>query len=72
MFIIIGATAQCCANYGQGTGLIVLDDLACAGTEASLFDCGHGGVNMHNCGHSEDVGVTCADPCKLLSTCHKQ
>ncbi len=52
-----GATAQCCATYGQGTGTIVLDDLACAGTETSLFDCTH--TTSHNCAHSEDVGITC-------------
>ncbi len=41
----------------------MLDDLACTGTETSLFDCIHGGLNMHNCAHSEDVGVICA--CEL-------
>ena len=64
---ITGATFSCCAAYGQGTGDIVLDDLACTGTEASLFSCIHNGLSNHNCGHSEDVGVTCLG--KLLSTC---
>ncbi|XP_064384964.1 uncharacterized protein LOC135333878 isoform X2 [Halichondria panicea] len=59
----VGATAQCCAAYGQGTGSIVLDDLACTGTETSLFDCPHGGIGTHNCGHIEDVGVTCPILC---------
>ena len=66
MFVIIGATAQCCASYGQGSGLIVLDDLACAGTETSLFDCSHRGINSHNCGHGEDVGVTCVGKLQLV------
>ncbi len=52
-----GATAQCCAAYGQGIGTIQLDDLACTGSEASLFDCIH--TTNHNCGHGEDVGITC-------------
>ena len=55
-----GATSQCCATYGQGTGSIVLDNLGCTGTESSLFDCPHNGLNTHNCAHSEDVGITCA------------
>ena len=37
----------------------MLDDLQCTGTEASLFDCPHSGVNIHNCDHSEDAGVRC-------------
>ncbi len=58
-----GATAQCCAAYGQGIGSIVLDDLACTGTETSLFDCPHSGIGTHNCGHTEDVGVICQGRC---------
>ena len=54
------ATAQCCATYGQGTGRIVLDNLGCSGTESSVFDCTHNGLNSHNCAHSEDAGVTCS------------
>ncbi len=45
--------------FGRGEGEIWLDDLGCAGTETSIFDCPHGGVGMHNCGHSEDAGVVC-------------
>lgn len=28
---------------------VVLDDLACLGTEEHLFDCAHPGVFVHNC-----------------------
>ncbi len=55
----IGATARCCAGFGQGTGQIVLDNLGCTGSEPSLFNCTANAVGTHNCAHSEDVGVTC-------------
>ena len=54
-----GATSRCCAFYGQGTGQIVLDNLGCVGTETSLFSCPGNAVGVHNCAHSEDVGITC-------------
>ena len=47
------------ATYGQGTGDILLDDLACTGSETSIFNCPHNGVGSHNCGHSEDAGAVC-------------
>lgn len=58
-FLTEGAIARSFAFFSQGTGAIVLDNLGCTGTESSLFDCPHNGVNIHNCAHSEDAGVTC-------------
>jgi hypothetical protein len=58
-FFDVDATARCCAAFGRGTGDILLDDLGCTGTEDSLFDCSNRGIGVHNCGHSEDVGVVC-------------
>ena len=53
------AAAHQNAYFGQGSGGILLDDLDCTGSEASLFECPHDGIYSHNCDHSEDAGVTC-------------
>jgi deleted-in-malignant-brain-tumors protein 1 len=47
------------AHFGQGTGIIALDDVVCTGKELSLFKCSHNSINTHNCDHSEDAGVRC-------------
>ena len=49
-------------RYGRGTGPIMLDDVACSGNETSIAQCRHRGWGRHNCGHSEDVSVSCATP----------
>ena len=53
------------ATYGQGSGPILLDDLACTGTETRLVDCPHSGISTHNCAHSEDAGAVCQRECLL-------
>jgi len=45
--------------YGVGEGRILLDDVHCNGREKSIFDCSHGKWGSNNCGHSEDVAISC-------------
>ena len=48
------------AYFGQGSGSIWLDSVACTGSETALLNCGHLGVGvLRSCSHSEDVGVRC-------------
>jgi deleted-in-malignant-brain-tumors protein 1 len=53
--------------YGQGFGNIWLDNLRCASTENSLFDCPANAVGVHNCDHSEDAGALCWQ--RTVSSC---
>ena len=61
----LGSYYRGSAYYGQGQGSIILDDVVCNGSEASLYQqCSHSFPLRHDCSHSEDVGVVCPSTCK--------
>ena len=55
----IGAMAVSTVVFGQGVGIIWLDDVNCNGSEPNIDSCFHDTWGIHNCGHHEDVGVIC-------------
>lgn len=48
--------SYCC---GLGSGPIWLDNVNCTGSEERIEDCTHNGWGISNCGHGEDVSVSC-------------
>ncbi|PIK48343.1 putative deleted in malignant brain tumors 1 protein-like [Apostichopus japonicus] len=51
----LNATGE--ALFGEGIGIIRLDEVSCSGSETSLIDCNY--QTIHDCSHSEDAGVVC-------------
>ena len=54
-----GGSAKRRAFYGQGTGVIMLNNVNCSGKELTIFECNQSKYGKNNCDHHEDAGVTC-------------
>ena len=54
--------------YGIGSGVILLDDVQCSGTERHISECSHRKWGVHDCRHSEDVAVSCVDKTSKTSS----
>lgn len=48
------------AYFGPGDGVILMDNVECAGTEAQLQDCLFKGWGVNDCSHQQDAGVECS------------
>ena len=58
-FVDVGDSASSRFGSGASSQSILLDDVACNGSESLLIDCSHAGIVKENCGHYEDVGIIC-------------
>ena len=47
------------AAFGEGRGLIWLNNVRCTGNENSLLDCTHNVLGYNYCGHYYDAAVVC-------------
>ena len=56
-------------RYGSGSGPIWLDDVGCTGSQTCLLSCSNRGIGSHNCGHSEDVAISCSGTRLLSADC---
>jgi len=54
--------------YDVRRGRIWLDDVQCSGTERHIVKCRHRGWEAHNCGHHENVAISCFGESAARST----
>ena len=53
------------AAYGQGKGVIWMDDVSCTGSETAISKCKHRGWRVTDCLHNQDASVVCKPKCKM-------
>ena len=56
-FVAAGLSHYVSAYFGEGTGPVLLNDISCTGSEASLLDCSFSEIN--SCTHVQDAAVDC-------------
>ncbi len=58
------------SHFGDRDGQMWLDDMRCTGSETRIEDCPHAGWGNNNCIHnlpfSEQAGVMCFNPGKII------
>ena len=66
-FSQLATQAWSSAYYGQGSGPIWIDDVACSGSESHIYDCRHRGWGNNDCTHSRDASVQCSANIRLVN-----
>ena len=56
---IIGAKAFNLTLFGEGAGIIWINNLQCIGNESHLIHCLANFSGINSCSHIEDAGVRC-------------
>ena len=66
--LYVATQPVCCSRFGAGdfAQAILLDEVACSGTETTLSQCSSDFT--HDCSHKEDAGVICTGT-KQISCC---
>ena len=68
LFIILNRDGDVIPNnntyFGESNNTIILDDVACDGTEQSLDECEHSEPFVTDCDHDEDIYIECLWPGK--------
>ena len=59
MYNLLDAVPFSNVHFGNGAGLIHLDDVDCTGSESKLLDCRHRSSVHCTYGYNEDAGVRC-------------
>lgn len=59
LFFLLDAIPVGFGDFGVGTGLIFLSEVACTGTEDTLASCPGSPIGQNFCVHRQDAGVIC-------------
>ena len=57
------------AAFGEGEGVVWLEEVECEGNETKLADCVFPGWGVGSCNHSQDVGIVCESELAATSSC---